>query len=183
MKELIEQIGGRAALQDLIDNPRMANCDETAFLASALLAVLDAQQSPVRGQARFKGGEWSSCTAEHAAMVMASPDEWAGYECRYLYATPPAASVPTAMQPLYIAGDGRIRFKENAIVRHLLTSAEKVGVDLNSIAMHDFSDEDRMQLAQLIGYSLGGYGELSYVSDESYDAAVAAAPAPGCDCE
>lgn len=96
-----------------------------------------------------------------------------------LLTTPPSANMHNTMQPLYIAGDGRIRFKENAIVRHLLTSAGKVGVDLNSIAMDDFSDDDRMQLAQLIGYSLGGYGELSYVSDESYNSAVAAAPAQG----
>jgi len=32
---------------------------------------------------------------------------------------------------------------------------------------HDFSQEDREQFAQLIGYSLSGFGELSYVSDET----------------
>lgn len=99
MNELIEQIGGRERLKCLSDcAPNDASGHvtyrEVNLMASALLAVLGAQQSPVWGQARFKGGEWSSCTAEHAAMVMASPDEWAGYECRYLYATPPAASVP-----------------------------------------------------------------------------------------
>lgn len=46
---------------------------------------------PVWGQARFKGGDWSPCSAEHAAMVMASPEEWGDYECRYLYTTPPAS--------------------------------------------------------------------------------------------
>lgn len=126
---------------------------------------------------------WRECTPERYAEVSIRPlvdgKYSGGWLLRKLYTIPPAASAPTAMQPLYIAGDGRIRFKENAIVRHLLTSAGKVGVDLNSIAMDDFSDDDRMQLAQLIGYSLGGYGELSYVSDDSYNAAVAAAPAPG----
>ncbi len=34
-----------------------------------------------------------------------------------------------------------------------------------------FSDEDREQFAQLIGYSLNGFGELSYVSEETYEAA------------
>jgi hypothetical protein len=42
---------------------------------------------------------------------------------------------------------------------------------MNSLAEHDFSPEDREQFAQLIGYSLSGFGELSYVSDETYAAA------------
>ncbi|ELY4307208.1 hypothetical protein SMZ19_003863 [Cronobacter sakazakii] len=45
------------------------------------------------------------------------------------------------------------------------------------MALEEFDAEDRMQLAQLIGYSLSGYGSLSYVSDESYArAASMAAP-------
>jgi len=31
----------------------------------------------------------------------------------------------------------------------------------------DFSDEDRMQFAQLIGYSVCGYRDLSYVTGKS----------------
>ncbi|QHJ80331.1 MAG: hypothetical protein [Bacteriophage sp.] len=96
VKEIIDQIGGRERLEHISQCSDVTKlfAYEMRHMARTLLAVLDAQQSPVWGQARFKGGEWSSCTAEHAAMVMASPDEWAGYECRYLYATPPAASVP-----------------------------------------------------------------------------------------
>lgn len=60
------------------------------------------------------------------------------------------------------------RFVPNRIVQHLLDNG---GIDLNDIAMLSFTNEERMQFAQLIGYSLGGYSELSYVSDESYDAA------------
>jgi predicted esterase len=74
------------------------------------------------------------------------------------------------MQPLVVDARGTVRFKENAIVRHLLDHG---GIDMNKIAMLDFSKEDRMQFAQLIGYSVSGYGELSYVSDESYDRAAA----------
>ena len=58
------------------------------------------------------------------------------------------------------------RFRENKIVSHLLDTY----TDMNKLARIDFTDEDRMQFAQLIGYSVGGYGSLSYVSDESYDA-------------
>ena len=43
------------------------------------------------------------------------------------------------------------------------------GMGLNEIAGLDFTDDDRQQFAQLIGYSLSGYSELqSYVTDEAY---------------
>lgn len=67
--------------------------------------------------------------------------------------------------------NGVLRFKENAIVRHLLDFAQSKGFGLNEIASMDFTDDDRMQLAQLIGYSLSGYGDLSYVDDDSFNAA------------
>lgn len=67
--------------------------------------------------------------------------------------------------------DGTLRFKQNAIVRHLLDHGQKHGCGLNELACMNFSKEDRMQLAQLIGYSLSGYSELSYVDDDSYGAA------------
>jgi len=37
--------------------------------------------------------------------------------------------------------------------------------------MIGFPQEDREQFAQLIGYSLSGFGELDYVSDETYEVA------------
>lgn len=58
--------------------------------------------------------------------------------------------------------NGVIRFKENKIVSYLL---DKGGIDLNRIAREDFSQEDREQFAQLIGYSLSGFGDLQYASD------------------
>lgn len=66
--------------------------------------------------------------------------------------------------------DGITRFKQNAIVRHLLDHSQKHGCGLNELACMNFSKEDHMQLAQLIGYSLSGYGELSCVDDDNYDA-------------
>ena len=74
------------------------------------------------------------------------------------------------IQPLEKKG-GAFYFKQNAIVRHILDHAKKHGCGLNEIAIMDFSKEDRMQFAQLIGYSLHGYRELSYVDDASYAAA------------
>lgn len=78
------------------------------------------------------------------------------------------ASAPHPIQPLITDGDGRQRFKENAIVRFLL---DRGPFDMNQLAAEDFSREDREQFAQLIGYSLAGFGELSYASDFVYEAA------------
>lgn len=72
------------------------------------------------------------------------------------------------IQPLERDHRGVIRFKSNAIVRHLLDHG---GITLNDIARLDFSREDREQFAQLIGYSHSGSSDLSYVSDEVWDAA------------
>lgn len=72
------------------------------------------------------------------------------------------------IQPLALDEHGVLRFKSNAIVRHLLDHG---GINLNDLAMLDFSQEDREQFAQLIGYSHSGSGDLSYVSNETWYAA------------
>lgn len=75
------------------------------------------------------------------------------------------------IQPLEVDERGTLRFKENKIVRHLLDNG---GIDLNKLAYLDFSREDREQFAQLIGYSLSGFGDLGYVTDATYELAQAA---------
>lgn len=72
------------------------------------------------------------------------------------------------IQPLVKDVHGTVRFKANAIVRHLLDAGS---IDLNRIACMEFSQNDREQFAQLIGYSLGGFSELSYVRDTTYNTA------------
>lgn len=75
------------------------------------------------------------------------------------------------MQPVVYDGPRRtgvIRFKTNAIVEYLLHNG---GINLNHLALLPFDREDREQFAQLIGYSVSGYGELSYVSRKSVIAA------------
>ncbi|MBC8009196.1 MAG: hypothetical protein H7067_03770 [Burkholderiales bacterium] len=64
------------------------------------------------------------------------------------------------LQPIALDADGVARFKKNAIVNFL---HEKGGFDMNALARMEFSDDDRMQFAQLIGYSTSGFGELGYV--------------------
>lgn len=71
---------------------------------------------------------------------------------------------PLPMQPVTIDKNGRARFRRNKLVEHLLDNG---GLDLNKLALVECPPEDREQLAQLIGYSVAGYHELSYVTDES----------------
>lgn len=89
---------------------------------------------------------------------------------------------PHPMQPVHEDARGTIRFRQNALVDALVDRDSERGRvypdfpartdgGLNWIAMQDFAQEDEEQLAQLIGYSVGGYHELSYVSDESAAAA------------
>ena len=71
------------------------------------------------------------------------------------------------IQPLAHDAKGVLRFKANTIVQHLLDTHPTC--DMNTLARMEFSDDDRQQFAQLIGYSLSGYSELqSYVTDEAY---------------
>lgn len=75
-------------------------------------------------------------------------------------------SVCHPMQPIVMV-DGVARFKANAIVRYLLDWASDAPIDgskcdMNDLARMPFSQEDRNQFAQLIGYSVSGFGDLSY---------------------
>lgn len=71
------------------------------------------------------------------------------------------------IQPL-VRIDGVIRFKKNAIVEYLLETSKKT---MDDLAVIEFTQEDREQFAQLIGYSLSGFADLSYVSDKTYQEA------------
>lgn len=67
---------------------------------------------------------------------------------------------PHPTQPIVLDEHGVERFQGNAIVKHLLEIAGQHGVDLNRIAAMDFALEDRVQFAQLLGYSVSGLGDL-----------------------
>lgn len=75
------------------------------------------------------------------------------------------------MQPITFDPAGVLRFEENPIVSYLAREAS----DLNHLAIwcatNKVDAKYQEQLAQMIGYSLSGYGTLSYVTDESYDRA------------
>jgi len=81
------------------------------------------------------------------------------------------APAKNPIQPLSNDAHGVLRFKPNAIVQHLLDTHSSC--DMNTLRAMNFTNDDRQQFAQLIGYSLSGYGDLrSYVDDESYSVAV-----------
>ncbi len=70
--------------------------------------------------------------------------------------------------PFQPTKDGR--FVPNRIVELLLETSTH---DMNSLAFEDFTREECVQFAQLIGYSVGGFCGLSYVSEEDAEAACA----------
>lgn len=76
-------------------------------------------------------------------------------------------------QPVVTDARGVKRFKRNAIVRELLDRATAARImDMDAIALMNFSDEDQQQFAQLIGYSVSGYSELPYAGEQD-----------GCQCD
>ena len=74
------------------------------------------------------------------------------------------------VQPIILSDSGVERFKENKIVSYILNNG---GINMNHLACQDFEQNDRIHFAQLIGYSVYRWGELSYVSDEDWSAAQA----------
>ena len=94
---------------------------------------------------------------------------------------PPRARHP--MQPVVVDSSGVHRYKENKIVRWMLDQGTAANhFSLNTIAggyrdesgaVKEFPREDHEQLAQLIGYSVSGACDLSYMSDAVCNAALA----------
>lgn len=72
------------------------------------------------------------------------------------------------MQPISRDKYGTARFKENKIVSFLLDAYPG---GLNALAMMPFSKEDQTQFAQLIGYSVSGLCDLSYIPNKVKDEA------------
>lgn len=72
------------------------------------------------------------------------------------------------MQPVYLDEHDTARFRPNVLVQYLLDNG---AIDMNKLAHVRAPDDDRQQFAQLIGYSVGGYGDLPYCDDEVYNSA------------
>jgi len=82
------------------------------------------------------------------------------------------ADLKHPQQPIGIAEDGVVRFKGNSIIEDLFQSR---ALDLNEIKRRvqtgDFPKEDYVQLTQLLGYSVSGWGDLSTSPPEMVTAA------------
>lgn len=73
------------------EEPAMQEAEKALTAGRAAIAgAALAQQEPVSGQCRFSGAAWSTCDVAHVRMVLETPQEWEGYEVRYLYAAAPA---------------------------------------------------------------------------------------------
>lgn len=70
------------------------------------------------------------------------------------------------MRELVKDKNGVVRFKQNVIIDWL---QETKRIDLNDIARHIglFPIEDVEEFWQMLGYSVGGYGDLSFVREET----------------
>lgn len=143
------------------------------FRAEGLAELL----KDARDYAPLTAGQWETLTKNwHQTFVGLSGEGDTCSAAMFQGAEPTNQRDELPMQPLVMDAHGTLRFKENPIVRKLLDYAAERGYGLNEIARAQFDAEDQMQLAQLIGYSLSGYGTLSYVTDKSYDRAAATAP-------
>lgn len=69
------------------------------------------------------------------------------------------------IQPVAKDKSGVIRFKPNKIVQFLLDAGP---FDIHQLACMEFTKDDREQFAQLIGYSVSGFGDLSYVRNSTW---------------
>lgn len=67
------------------------------------------------------------------------------------------------MQPIVLV-DGIARFKDNRLVRFLI---DQYGLNQLHMRCSDATQDDWNQLAQLIGYSVSGFGDLSYADHET----------------
>lgn len=99
---------------------------------------------------------------EYAIAVLSSPDsdevERLEEEC-----VKAATFMPHSQQQIIVYDTGVQRFRKNLLVERLVNEAGGHGLTgLSYVATLDASREDRAQLAQLIGYSVGGYRTLDY---------------------
>lgn len=76
-------------------------------------------------------------------------------------------------QPIGFGEDGVVRFKENQLVQLLLEESRRRGFGLNEIAKAVLTEKvsigDAIQFWQLLGYSVSGYGDLSFIPRAEID--------------
>lgn len=79
---------------------------------------------------------------------------------------------PHPNQAMEIDSEGVVRWRGNPIIRALLGASTASGIGLNELARMEIGTaEDWAQFAQLLGYSVSGWGSLSYVGNRAANAA------------
>lgn len=76
--------------------------------------------------------------------------------------SPTEAKLRQPTQPLFKERN-IVKFKPNPIVVYLLENSR---VDLTTISRMEFKDEDRTQLVQLLGASIGEFSDLPFVDKD-----------------
>lgn len=115
-------------------------------------------QDPMSRTIELEEGACDSCDAK--GMVYDFMGDYYCEKCVDKYVDPKPSPFP--MQPIESDGDGVYRFRENKIVTYLLEAGP---FDMNDLAVvPGFSSHDREQFAQLIGYSVSSFGDLSCAS-------------------
>ena len=75
---------------------------------------------------------------------------------------------PFPDQPVVLDEHGVARFQANRVIGKLMSVAVEAGYSLNGLASDRahgvFTDAECAQLMQLVGYSVSGFGDLSYVN-------------------
>lgn len=129
----------------------------TAATLAAIVAEMRAEAAVMRdgGNALTRDSLAKRELLGNAAVL----DDWADR----LAALAPAAAVVD--EPRVMVGEV-LRFKANPLVRHLLDNG---GITMNDLAFVECTDSERSHFAQLIGYSVAGWGTLSYVTDADWD--------------
>lgn len=75
------------------------------------------------------------------------------------------------MQPISTDELGVARFERNLIIDWLCTEKSNMNEVAIYAAENGIDEKYQQQVAQLVGYSISGYGNLSYVNDENYERA------------
>lgn len=73
-------------------------------------------------------------------------------------------------QPMHVDADGVVRFIKNRAVCELYERSLAAGYGLHELAKDaargNYTKDELSQLAQLLGYSVSGFGDLSYADPE-----------------
>lgn len=72
--------------------------------------------------------------------------------------------IPHPLQDIFLDTDGIVKFRENRIIASMFNSGK---IDWRKIDRSEFSDEDKRQLAMLMGLSVDDFACLPYIDEDT----------------